>query len=263
VSNFTAKPDDFPDAEWSKLMFIVSQVSEMMTEGWVVHEQEDFHFDDELKICGTIDLVLKHEKMGIFAIMDFKTGYVIVETTSAQIGGYGHLVMQKEGVDSVYGGIIQENNYMEPVEIHRESNTERIKSILSSEKVEVNDNCQYCQHLAFCPQVNNLQSMFMKKEVGIDNLKELRDAVPTLEARIKEVKKLANENVDILEGYTERSRSTKSVNKMAIRELIDEVGLDKLIEDQAIEVKVTKTEVPEKYITISTTKFAAKAKVKK
>lgn len=246
LSGFITQPSDFPDEEWKKLMSIARQVSDLLNEGWVIDSQEAWHYSDEMGICGTIDLVMKLDK--VYAILDFKTGRVIVDPSSAQICGYSAMVMEEKGLPMVYGGILQEGNEITPVEFKMDPAKARVKRILENTEVAINDNCQYCVHLATCEKMNELQENFMSGDKM--NLQELRDAVPAIEARVKEIKRLSVERIGELEGYKLVTKKTKSIPAMVHRDLIDEVGLDKLIDSGAISIKVEK-DIPEKYISVS------------
>lgn len=135
--------NDWPLEESEKLDSMVSTVRTFIHDGWTIDAQEVFYSDHE--ICGTIDLVLGRGPDSIVA--DFKTGFVWVSSKSPQLQGYAKLL----GPGKVYTMIIQPNQESK----YFLAETGIVEHILNKPMIAtINENCQYCEKLNGCSEVN-------------------------------------------------------------------------------------------------------------
>lgn len=254
---------DFPVEEQNKLEFIVSQLIEMTNEGWGVYGMEIFMDDEELGICGSVDLVLFHSGIGSYAILDYKTGMIEVDPSSAQIAGYGAMFMRQHHISKTWGGVIQYGNDMDALMLHESECVDRVTNIVfGKKKLGTSGNCRYCANLLTCPAIREQEQAFLKD--GFD-LKSSRDLVPVLEEKIKLVKSEATEHLQAgfyLEGYSLSSRTTRSVSKMGYPVIIEQIGIERLLNDDLLTIKVGNN-IPSEFVIESRSEFAMKSRKKK
>ena len=254
--------EGFPEFEEKKLRFIASQLQSMAAEGWRVFDTEAWFEDQDLGICGTVDLILRHVATGDYAILDYKTGLKHISPETAQLVGYGILFMKAIGdIRGLFCGVIQNDNEVSAVEVTFDNARLRLSEIMNGNHVTVNENCQYCQRLPRCQEFRKAEKTFLD---GGFNLVESRDLVPALESKIDEIKKIVTEKLksgEEVEGYVLSKRTTKSVNPMAYSMIIEQVGITALIQKEALKISHCDL-IPAMFITENVTEYARKGKKK-